>query len=69
MIMDRKQATHYNYFVHFSLLCLCYNADMIKALELPLLVVIILFKIELGHTQVSEPKIGILMPKTACINP
>ena len=32
MIMEPKQATHYNYFVVFSLLCLCYVTDMIKKL-------------------------------------
>ena len=28
-----------------------------------------LLKIESGHTQISGPKIGIPMSKTACINP
>ena len=67
MIVDLKQTTHYNYYVIFSLSCSCYVADMIKKLELCLLVVIILFKIEFGHAQISVPKIGKPMPKVACI--
>ena len=42
---------------------------MIKKLELHLLVVIILFEIEFGHAQISVPKIGKPMSKTACIKP
>ena len=41
---------------------------MIKKLELHLLVDIILFKIELEHIQISVPKIGTPMLKTACIS-
>ena len=41
---------------------------MIEELELCLLAVIILFKIEFRHTQISVPKIGTPMHKTACIN-
>ena len=33
------------------------------------MVVSVLLKIKFGHTQVSVPKIGILMSETACINP
>ena len=44
-------------------------AELIKKLELCLMVVSDLLKIESGHTQISEPKIGIPMSKTACINP
>ena len=33
------------------------------------MVVSVLLKIEFGHTQISVPKIGIPMSKTACINP
>ena len=51
-----KQATHYNYFVVFALLSLCYVTDMIKKQELCLLVVIILFKIEFWHAQISVLK-------------
>ena len=68
MIMESKQATNYNYFVVFVLSCSYYVTDIIK-LELCLLVVIILFKIEFGHTQISVPKIGTPMSKTASINP
>ena len=56
-------------FYIFSLLCSDYVADSIKKLELCLTVVSILLKIRFGHTQISVPKIGILMSKTACINP
>ena len=66
--MKPKQTAHYNYFV-FSLSCSYYVTDVIKKLELHLLVVIILFEIEFGHTQINVPKIGKLMEKTACINP
>ena len=62
MIMEPKQATHYNCFVVFSLLCSYYVTNIIKKLELRLLVVIILFKIEFGYAQINVPKI-------ACINP
>ena len=40
-----------------------------KKQELHLLVVIILFKTEFGHAQISVPKIGKPMPKTACFSP
>ena len=68
MIMEPKQATHYNYFDVFSLLCSHYVIDMIKKLELHLLVDIISLKIEFGHIRISVPKIGTPMLKTACIN-
>ena len=42
---------------------------MIKKLGLCLTVVSILLKIRVRHTQISVPKIGIPMSKTACINP
>ena len=57
-----------NNFVVFPLLCSYYVND-IKKLELHLLVVIILFKMEFGHVQIGVPKIGEPMTKTACINP
>ena len=56
-------------FYIFSLLCSDYVADLIKKLELCLTVVSILLKIRFVHTQISVSKIGILMLKTACINP
>ena len=52
MIMEPKEATHYYYFV-VLLLCSCFVTDMLKKLELRLLLVIILFNIEFGHTQIS----------------
>ena len=57
------------FFFFFSLLCSYYVNDIIKKLELHLLVVIILFKTEFGHAQISVPKIGKPMPKTACFSP
>ena len=33
------------------------------------MVVLVLLKIKFGRTQISVPKIGISMSKTACINP
>ena len=53
------------YYVYYY----CYATDMIKKLELLLLVVIILFKIEFGHTQISVSIISKPMLKTVCINP
>ena len=53
----------------FLLLCLYYVADLIRKLELCLMVVSVLLKIKFEHAKISMPKIGILMPKTACINP
>ena len=62
-----------NYTLHlfciFSFSCSDYVADLIKKLELCLTVVSILLKIRFGHAQISVPKIGTLMSKTACINP
>ena len=43
--------------------------DLIEKLELHLMVVSVLLKIKFGHAQISVPKIGIPMSKTACINP
>ena len=69
MIIEPKQAAHYSYFVVFTLLCLHYITDMIKKLEFCFLVVIILFKVEFGHFQISVLKIGTRMLETTCINP
>ena len=64
------QGVQANYTLHlfsiFSLLCSDYVADLIKKLELYLTV---LRKIRFGHAQLSVPKIGIPMLKTASINP
>ena len=46
-----------------------FDLDLIKKLELYVTVVSILLNIRLRHTQISVPKIGILMSKTACISP
>ena len=62
-----------NYTLHlfyiFLLLCSDYVADLIKKLKLCLTVVSVLLKIRFEHAQISVPKIGIPMSKTACINP
>ena len=56
-----------NYTLHlFFIFLLLY---LIKKLELRLMLVSVLLKIKFGHTQISVPKIGILMSETACINP
>ena len=55
MVMEPKQATHYNYFVVY-LLCSYYVTDMIKKLELRLLVVIVLFRLNLGSLKLLCPK-------------
>ena len=60
MIMDPKQATHLSYTI--NLLFFRYYVRVM------LLVVIILFKIEVRHAQISVPKIGKPISKTACIN-
>ena len=58
MIMESKQAIHYNDYV----------INMIKKkLKLYLLVVLILLKM-FRHTKISVLKIGMLMSKTDCIN-
>ena len=67
--MEPKQATHFNYFVVSLLLFSCYVTDMIKKLELRLLAVIFLHNLEFGHAQISVPKMGKMIPETACINP
>ena len=46
-----------------------YFADLTKKLEMCLTAVSVLLKITFGHTQISLPKIGIPMLKTACISP
>ena len=40
-----------------------------KKMELCLTVVSVLLKIRFDHAQISVPKIGIPISKTACINP
>ena len=55
-------------FIIFSLLCSHYIINLIKKLETHLMVVSIFLKIKFRHAQISVPKIGILMSKTACIN-
>ena len=62
------QCTLHLFFI-FSLLCSHYVADLIKKLELHLMLVSILLKIKFGHAQISVPKIGVPISKTACIDP
>ena len=56
-------------FLILLLLCSHYVADLMKKLELCLMVVSVLLKIKFGHAQISVPKISIPMSKTTCINP
>ena len=56
-------------FIIFSLLCSHYVADLIKKLEMLLMVVPVFLKIKFRQAQISVTKIGILMLKTVCINP
>ena len=60
--------TLYLFFI-FSLLCSHYIADLIKKLELRLMIASVLHEIKFGHAEISVPKIGIPMSKTVCINP
>ena len=57
-----------NYTLHqffiFLLLCSHYVADLIKILELCLMVVPVVLKTKFRHAQVSLPKISIPMSKT-----
>ena len=63
----RVQTNHtLRLFFIFSLLNSHYAADLIKKLELRIMVVSVLLKIKFGHAQICVPKIGI---NTACINP
>ena len=50
-------------------MCSNHVTDMIKNLELRLLVVLILLKIKFEHAQINMDKTGIPMSKTVCINP
>ena len=56
-------------FFIFSVLCSHYVSSLIRKLQLCLMVISVLLKIKLGPTQISVPKIGIMMLKTASINP
>ena len=51
----------------FSSLCSYYVNDMIKKLELCLLMILILLKIKFGHSLISFSKIGISFAKAAYI--
>ena len=66
---QRVQPNNTLIFFIFSLLCLHYIADLIKKLEWRLMIVSVLLEIKFEHAQVSVPKIGLRMSKTACINP
>ena len=73
MFENDDKVAQTNYTLHlfsiFWLLCSSCIADLIKKLEFCLAVVSVLLKIKLGHAQIGVLKIGILMSKTACINP
>ena len=61
----RKESKHL--FIIYLLLCSHYVADLVKILELCLMVVSVLLKIKFGHGQISVPKISIPMSETAYI--
>ena len=63
MNRESKQTIHYVCFLFSG-----YHVQ-IKKLELRLTVVSVLLKVIFGHGQISLPKIGIPMSKTACIKP
>ena len=67
IIKKSKQTLHL--FLIFLLLCSHYVSDLIKKLELCIMVVSVLFRVKFGHAHISVPKIGVPMSKTACINP
>ena len=48
-------------FLIFLMLCSHYLADLIKKLELLLMIVLVLLKIKFGRAQIVVPKIGLLM--------
>ena len=64
------QRVQTNYTLHFIFLLVYshYIADLIKKLELCLMIVSVLLEIKFGHVQISLPKISLSMSKTACIN-
>ena len=65
IIKMSKQTLHL--FLIFLLLCSHYVSDLIKKLEL--LIMVVLLRVKFGHAHISVPKIGVPMSKTACINP
>ena len=60
---------NYNLVFLFSLLCLYYVTDLVKKLELSLLVTFSFHGIKFGHAHISVPKIGKPMSKKFCVNP
>ena len=69
MIIKESKQTNITFIYYLSLLCSHYVIDLIKKLEMHLMVVTIFLKIKFRHAQISVPKIGIPMSETACINP
>ena len=69
MIIKESKQTNITFIYYLSLLCSHYVIDLIKELEIHLMVVLIFLKIKFRHAQISVPKIGIPMLKTARINP
>ena len=61
------QASYTLYLFFYFLIILYYFTDLIKNLELCIRATFI--RIKFRHTQISVPKIGITVSKTACINP
>ena len=69
IIIKESRRTNITFIYYFPLLCSHYVIDLIKNLETRLMVVSIFLKIKFKHGQISVPKIGISMSKTAYINP
>ena len=67
--MYKVQASYtwYLFFI-FPSFCLYYVTDLIRKLDYVNWFILFLIRIKFGHTQISVPKIGIPMSKTACIN-
>ena len=60
--------TSYVFFL-FPWYLLYYVTDLIKKLDYVNCFILFLIRIKFRHAQISVPKIGIPMSKTACINP
>ena len=68
MIMKYKRAIHYICFFslhHVHVMLLIWSKNWIYVYYL----LLFLISFKFGHTQISVPKVGILMSKTGCINP
>ena len=65
MITEYKQVSTLHLFFYFLLILYMLRCCCELKLESYLLVVLLLLRIKFGRAQISEPKIGISMSKTA----